>query len=267
VPSRRPEVQVPSPAIPGWVAVHDDRITIRLTKEAVEWIKQRYGDPFDPTILDRVAKFLRGKGSRRKTSRSGPVAPSLSRSSSDILLEIIAKRKADLLTASHVALATKLRGDKEFARRYPTIDIQPSRIANEVKLRFGTKKQSKGDRYDWSNIDAFLHLSRGESPTASRRALALYVTHNVITTILIPRLLPILPGVTRQDVVTLVRNTWPSSRGILSKPMFDRNLVKAGYQALERENPNWGVRSIREELARRLNVSPRTIANLTGKKS
>jgi len=48
--------------------------------------------------------------------------------------------------------------------------------------------------------------------------------------------------------------------------MFDAHLVKKAHDALARENPHWGARAIRDELAKRLNVSARTIASLVRKK-
>ncbi len=107
-----------------------------------------------------------------------------------------------------------------------------------------------------------LHLKFG-----CRRAAALWDAHDVVTTVLIPKLLAVLPNVTREDVVRLIKDAWPSSRGIRSTPMFDPRLVKAAYAALARENPSWGARAIRESLAARLNVSTRTVGDLVRKKS
>jgi hypothetical protein len=111
-----------------------------------------------------------------------------------------------------------------------------------------------------------LQLDSGDAPAGCRRARALYVAHDVVTTVLIPKLLSALPNVTREDMVTLVRDAWPASRGIRSTPMFDPRLVKAAYAALARENPTWGARALRDELAARLNVSVRTVVNLIRKK-
>ena len=189
------------------------------------------------------------------------------RSSADVLREVSAKRQADLVMAAHWALVARLRKDKEFARRYPTLDLQPYRRGKEVGLRVGTRRaRSKPKNYDWTNIQAFLELDQGKAPAGCRRALALYHAHDAITTVLIPKLLSALPNVTREDLVTLVRDAWPSSRGIRSTPMFDPRLIKAADAALARENPSWGARARRDVLAARLNVSVRTVANLIRKK-
>ncbi len=177
--------------------------------------------------------------------------------------EISAKRRADLVTAAHTALATHLRKDKKFAKRYPTFAIEPYRMGHEVGLRVGTRRTGSTAEYDWKNIRVVLQLDQGVASPADRRAAALWETHDVVTAVLIPTLLAILPNVTREDVVTFIKDAWPSSRGIRSTPMFDPRLVHAAAQALARENPSWGARAIREELATRLNVSARTVANLT----
>ncbi len=189
------------------------------------------------------------------------------RSSVELLKEIIAKRRGDLVMAAHTALAINLRKDKKFAKRYPTLTLKPYRIGNEVGLCVGTRRTGSKAAYDWRNIGVVLKLKQGVVPPDIRRAAALWQTHDVVTKILIPTLLATLPNVTREDVVTLIKDTWPSSRGIRSTPMFDPRLVQAAAQALARENPSWGNRAIREELATRLNASARTVANLTRKKS
>jgi len=188
-------------------------------------------------------------------------------SSADILRELSAKRQADLVMTAHQALVARLRKDKEFAKRYPTLDLQPYRRENEVGLLVGTRRaRSKRREYDWKNIAAVLQLDHGEAPAGCRHALALYAAHDVITNALIPKLLSALPNVTREEAVRLLRDAWPSSRGIRSTPMFDPRLVTAAYAALARENPSWGARALRDELAARLNVSARTVANLIRKK-
>ena len=161
---------------------------------------------------------------------------------------------------------THLRQDTEFAKRYPTLDIQWYRIGNEVGLRVGTRRRRSNAEYNWENIGAVLRLDQGVAPPGGRRAAALWAAHDVLTTALIPRLLSVLPNVTRQDVVTLLKDAWPSTRGLRSKPMFDPHLIKTAAKALARENPRWGARAIREDLAGRLNVSVRSVANLIRKK-
>jgi hypothetical protein len=189
------------------------------------------------------------------------------RSSAEFLREISAKRRVDLVTAAHRALATHLRKAKEFAKRYPTLTIQPYRIGNEVGLRIGTRRTGSKAEYNWENIRVVLQFDQGVFPPDVRRAAALWETHDVVTAVLIPKLLATLPNVTRKDVVTLIKDAWASSRGIRSTPLFDPRLVQAASRALARENPHWGARAVREELAKRLNVSARTVANLTRKKS
>jgi len=182
--------------------------------------------------------------------------------------QIVIKRQADLVMAAHRALVTHLNRDTEFAKRYPTLDLQLYRIGNQFGLRVGTRREA-GQRkeYNWENIGAVLRLDQGVVPPgAPRRVVALWAAHDVLTTALLPRLLSVLPNVTRNDVVTLLRDAWPATRGLRSNPMFDPRLVKAASKALARENPHWGARAIRVELAARLNVSVRTVANLIRKK-
>ena len=181
--------------------------------------------------------------------------------------EIIIKRQTGLVMAAHRALLTHLNRDTEFAKRYPTLDLRLYRIGNQFGLRVGTRREA-GQRkeYNWENIGTVLRLDHGVAPPGGRRAAALWATHDVLTTALLPRLLSVLPNVTRNDVVTLLRDAWPSTRGLRSNPMFDPRLVKAASKALARENPHWGARAIRVELAARLNVSVRTVANLIRKK-
>lgn len=189
------------------------------------------------------------------------------RSSAELLQEISAKRQVDLVTAADTALATHLRQDKAFAKCYPTLTIELDRIGNEVGLRVGTRRRGSKAEYDWNNIRGFLQLDQGVVPPDGRRAAALWATHHVVTAMLIPKLLAIPPNITREDVVTLIKDAWPSSRGSGSTPMFDPRLVHAASAALARENPSWGARNIRKELATQLNVSARTVASLTRKKS
>ncbi len=189
------------------------------------------------------------------------------RSSAELLREISAQRRVDLVTAAHRALATHLRKDKEFAKRYPTLTIQPFRVGNEVGLRVGTRRAGSKAKYDWENIRVVLQLDQGVVPPDVRRAAALWDTHDLVTAVLIPKLLATLPNVTRKDVVTFIKDAWPSSRGIRSTSMFDPRLVHAASKALAREHPDWGDGNIREELAKHLNVSARTIASLIRKKS
>jgi hypothetical protein len=182
--------------------------------------------------------------------------------------KILIKRQADLVAAAHRALATHLRENKEFAKRYPTLDLQPYRLGDaDVGLRVGTRRTGSTPEYNWENIRVVLQLDQGVVPAGGRRVATLWAAHDVLTTTLIPKLLAIQPNVTREDVVTLLRDAWPSTRGIRSQPMFERQLVRAAAKALAREEPSWGARAIYAELAVRLNVSERTIANLIRNKS
>jgi len=137
-----------------------------------------------------------------------------------------------------------------------------------VGLRVATRRtSSKRKKYDWDNIRAILLLDQGVVPPgSSRRTLALWKAHEVLATELIPTLIPILPNITRGDLVKLLHDAWPASRGRHANPMFDARLVKAASRALEREHPSWGARAIYADLAACLNVSVRTIANLIRKK-
>lgn len=184
--------------------------------------------------------------------------------------EIVIKRRADLVKAAHRALDIHLAQDKEFAKRYPTLALQPYRIGRDMGLRAGTHQKrstTEDDReYNWKNIGAILRLDQGVAPPGGRRVAALWAVHDVLTSVLIPKLLAVLPNVTRNDVVTLLKDAWPSTRGLGSKPMVDHHLVKAAAKALAREHPHWGARAIRDDLAGRLNVSVRTVANLIRKK-
>ncbi len=199
--------------------------------------------------------------------REHPTPMTRSRSSAELLRDISAKRRVDLVTAAHRALATHLRKDKEFAKRYPTLTIQPYRAGDEIGFRVGTRRTGAKGEYDWDVVRAVLQLDQGLVPPNVRRAAALWNTHDIVTAVLIPTLVATLPNVTREDVVTFVKDAWPSSRGIRSTPLFDPRLVRAASEALKRENPGWGARAIREELGKRLNVSARTVASLTRKKS
>ena len=181
--------------------------------------------------------------------------------------EIVVNRQADLVMAAHRALATHLRKDKEFAKRYPTLDLQPYRIGSDVGLRVGTRRRRSKVEYNWENIGAVLRLDQGVVPAGGRLAAALWAAHEVLVTTLIPILLSHLPNVTRNDVLTLFRDAWPSTRGLRSNPMFNPRLVRAASMALAREHPDWGARAICAELAARLNVSVRTVASLIRKKS
>jgi hypothetical protein len=177
--------------------------------------------------------------------------------------EIVSKRQADLVMAAHRALVTHLNQDTEFSKRYPTLDLQLYRIGNQVGLRVGTRRKAgQSKEYNWENIGAVLRLEQGVTPPGGGRAAALWAAHDVLTSALIPRLLSVLPNVTRHDVVTLLRDAWPSTRGLRSSRMFDPRLVKAAAKALAREHPHWGARGIRATLAARLNVSLRTVASL-----
>ncbi len=66
---------------------------------------------------------------------SSPASTASSRvpaSSADLVRKIIIKRQLDLVIAAHRALATQLSEDKQFAKRYPTLDRRsclPSTIA------------------------------------------------------------------------------------------------------------------------------------------
>ena len=166
--------------------------------------------------------------------------------------------------AAHRALATQLREDKQFAKRYPTLALQSYRIEpTSIGLRVGTRRTSSTPEYNWENIRAVLHLDQGVVPRgSSRRTLAVWKAHDVLTSEFIPTLVSVLPNITRKDFVTLVHDAWPASRGRHANPMFDAELVKAASRALAREHPSWGARAIYAELAARLNVSARTIANL-----
>jgi len=182
--------------------------------------------------------------------------------------EIVSKRQTDLVMAAHRALLTQLNQDPEFAKRYPTLDLQPYWMGPQLGLRVGTRREAgKRKKYSWGNIGAALRLDQGVAPPgARRRVAALWAAHDVLITALIPRLLSVLPNVTRNDVVTLLNDAWPSTRGLRSSPMFDPRLVKAAAKALARENPHWGARAIRAEVAAHLNVSGRTVASLIRKK-
>jgi hypothetical protein len=137
-------------------------------------------------------------------------------------------------------------------------------MGDQLGLRVRTRREAgKRKEYDWGNIGAVLRLDQGVAPPgAGRRVVALWAAHDVLTTALIPSLLSVLPNVTRNDVVTLLRDAWPSTRGLRSRRMFDPRLVKAAANALAREHPHWGARAIRATLAARLNVSVRTVAHL-----
>ena len=181
-----------------------------------------------------------------------------------LLRKIVSKRQTDLVTAAHQALLRQLNHDPEFAKRYPTLALQPYWTGDQLGLRVGTRREAgKRKEYDWGNIGAVLRLDRGVAPPgARRRVAALWAAHDVLITALIPSLLSVLPNVTRHDVVTLLRDAWPSTRGLRSSRMFDPGLVKAAAKALAREHPHWGARAIRATLAARLNVSVRTVASL-----
>jgi hypothetical protein len=212
---------------------------------------------------------------RRLRASDAPAAPSRSparsspdaRSSAVLVRAIVIKRQAELVKAAHEALVTRLRQDRDFATRYPTLTIRPYKIGHEVGLRVGTRRTARDAEYDWNNAGVVLRLDQGVAPAGHRSVAALWAAHDVLTNGLIPRLLFLLPNVTRQDVVRLLKDAWPSTRGLRAKPMFAPRLITAAAKALARENPHWGMRGVREELARRLNVSPRTIVNLMRKKS
>ena len=182
--------------------------------------------------------------------------------------QLIIKRQADLVTAAYRALTTQLREDEQFARRYPTLNLEPYRMEpTAVGLRVATRRTSSDTEDNWDNIRAILLLDQGVVPPgSSRRTLALWKAHEVLATELIPTLIPILPNITRGDLVKLLHDAWPASRGRHANPMFDARLVKAASQALAREHPSWGARAIYADLATCLNVSVRTIANLIRKK-
>jgi transposase-like protein len=216
--------------------------------------------------LDRAARRSHPRDSKARAAPSlAPVKSSPPTRAFALVREIVSKRQADVVMAAHRALTTHLRHDTEFAKRYPTLDLQPYRLGNQVGLRVGTRREAV-ERHNWQNIGVVLRLDQGVAPPGACRGAALWAAHDVLTAALIPRLLSVLPNVTRKDVVTLLRDAWPSTRGRRSTPMFDPQLVKAASKALARENPHWGARAIRKELAARLNVSVRTIANLIRKK-
>jgi hypothetical protein len=63
-------------------------------------------------------------------------------SSAELVQQISAKRRLDLVTAAHTALATNLRKDKKFAKRYPILSLEPYRFGNEVGLSVGTRRST-----------------------------------------------------------------------------------------------------------------------------
>jgi hypothetical protein len=217
-----------------------------------------------------IPAVLPGGGTRviRKHAQNCPDRPSSLRLPRDhlaLVREIVIKRQADLMMAAHRALATHLRQDG-VREALPDTGYSPGSNWTRGRPRVGTRRRRSKAEYTWKNIGAVLRLDQGVAPPGGRRAAALWAGHDVLTTALIPRLLSLLPNVTRKDAVTLLRDAWPSTRGLRSNPMFDPQLVKAASKTLARENPHWGARAIRAELAACLNVSVRTVASLIRKK-
>jgi hypothetical protein len=65
-----------------------------------------------------------------------------------------------------------------------------------------------------------------------------------------------------REVRRWLRTALPGSRGPLSVAMFEARLVATAHDALLREHPAWGCRAACEELATRLQITPRTVKNL-----
>jgi hypothetical protein len=101
------------------------------------------------------------------------------RSSAELLQEISAKRRVDLVEAAHRALVKHLGSDKAFAKRYPTFRIQLYRSGNEVglgRVPIGVEKRNgaffRKDDHPLRAVlqDGFRRNTPWESIPASRRS-------------------------------------------------------------------------------------------------
>jgi len=78
---------------------------------------------------------------------------------------------------------------------------------------------------------------------------------------IIPILVRALPPVSKQDVLTMIRQAWPSASAT-GQQMFDASLVRRAHAAFLRENPPLKADAATHALASRLSISTRTIETL-----
>jgi hypothetical protein len=178
--------------------------------------------------------------------RESGVAASPQPSSSELITHIIRKRVADLRAAANKALARALVADPKLRAAYGILESRVRRFGTSTVFEYPpevlTRTKSRGYLYP--------------------EAVALLNARDIINHHLIPRVVEILPSMTRTHLFTLLKDAWPGSRGSKRLLMFDPYVTAQAHDALRREQPDWGCRGACEVLAQRLAIDVRTVKSL-----